>query len=180
MKTIKKYAPFAFAVLCYSTSVTFAQEIEPVTPAPVEENADVCPAPNVMVRVHGLKDRQGRLRVELYSDKPDEFLASRKILQAEGKFFRRVDAEIGEAETPEVCAPLPAPGRYTMAVLHDRNANGKLNVFSDGFGFPNNPKLGMKKPNADKATFTANEGETTLDVVMNYWSGFGAKPISHK
>lgn len=139
---------------------------------------DECPAPAALVEVRGLKDRAGRIRIEVYSDAPGEFLASRKLLQAAGKFFAREEIDVPVAGEPRICVSLPAAGRYTMAVLHDRNADGKLNVFSDGYGFPGNPKLGLDKPPAAKAMFVVSDVTERLEIIMNYWNGLGASPIS--
>jgi uncharacterized protein (DUF2141 family) len=132
--------------------------------------------PSVLVRVHGFKDREGNVRVELYPATQEDFLASRRKLAAEGKVFKRIDVPTPSEGGARVCVELPDYGSYALSVLHDRNANSKLDPFSDGFGFPNNPKIGMNKPNVEKATFTSF-GKMNLDIVLNYWSGFSAKPL---
>ena len=143
--------------------------------------AEACGAgtegPAVLVHVTGFKDRAGNLRVELYPAVEGEFLAPRARLQVEGKIFQRIDVPMPQSGDAEVCVPVPATGPYAMAVLHDRNASGKLDAFNDGFGFPNNPRLGYGKPDAAEATFTAGAGVTRLDIVLNYWNGLAARPL---
>lgn len=134
--------------------------------------------PAVLVRVHGFKDRSGNVRVELYPATKEDFLASRRKLEAEGKVFKRFDVPTPADGDARLCVELPDYGSYALSILHDRNASGKLDPFSDGFGFPNNPKLGMSKPDVEKATFTAF-GKLNLDIVLNYWSGFSAKPLKN-
>lgn len=126
----------------------------------------------VLLHVQGFKDRRGNLRVELFSDREDEFLTSRKKLIAEGALFRRVDVKMPEAGGAAlVCLRLPRPGHYALVVLHDRNANGKFNFSADGVGFPNNPKLGLSKPDVEKCAFHARPGVTELPIVLNYSRG---------
>jgi len=130
-----------------------------------------------VVHVSGFKDRTGNLRVELYPATEEDFLAPGRLLREQGKIFQRIDIPTPPEGDAVVCVALPAEGLYAIAVLHDRNASGKLDPFSDGFGFPNNPRLGFSKPSVGKVSFTAAAGETRIDVVLNYWNGLAAKPV---
>ncbi len=143
-----------------------------------EACAHTASGPSVLVRVYGFKDRSGNVRVELYPATPEDFLASRTKLTAEGKVFKRIDVPTPAEGDAHICVELPEFGSYALSVLHDRNASGKLDPFSDGFGFPNNPTLGMSKPDVEEATFIAF-GKMNLDIVLNYWSGFSAKPLNN-
>lgn len=133
--------------------------------------------PRALVRVAGFKDYAGQLRVELYPATAEDFLAPGRKLVADGKIFRRIDVPtpVGPAE---ICLPLPELGSYAIAVLHDRDADGRLNPFSDGFGFPNNPRLGYKKPKVESVTIEAAADETLIPVILNYWNGFSARPLA--
>ena len=66
-----------------------------------------------------------------------------------------------------MCVALPGPGRYAVGVLHDRNGDGKLNPFRDGFGVSNNPRLGLSKPNVAKVGFDAGVGVTSLVIKVS-------------
>lgn len=129
-------------------------------------DAAVCAGggPAALVRVHGFKDRAGNLRVQLYTDREADFLEK-------GRKLRRVELPVTAAEPMHVCVALPSPGRYTLAVLHDRDANGKLSLSSDGVGFSNNPRLGLGKPDVTRVTFAATAGVTRLSVILNYRQG---------
>lgn len=158
-----------------------APEQESEAPASISTHVATCPqdyhGPSVLVRVSGFKDRDGQLRVELYPDDPEDFLAPGRALLAAGKVFQRIDIPTPQTGDAEVCVVVPTPGTYAMAILHDRNANGKLNPFSDGYGFPNNPRLGYGKPDVKDVAFPVGETQTTIEVVLNYWTGFSARPI---
>jgi len=65
-----------------------------------------------------------------------------------------------------------------MAVLHDRDMNGRLSVSKDGVGFSGNPKLGLSKPDYEDAMFVARDGVTVVDVILNYRQGLlTVKPL---
>lgn len=127
--------------------------------------------PAVLVLVTGLKDRQGRLKAELYPANDDDFLADDNLLIMAGKTFRRIEAPVPPSGPVQLCIRIPAPGQYALTVLHDRDSNRKFGLSTDGVGFSANPKLGLSKPKAATATFTAGAGLTTQTVRMNYRRG---------
>lgn len=128
------------------------------------------PGPAALVRVYGFKDREGQLRVQLYGGNPDTFLDK-------GTKLKRIELQVAPAGDMEVCVALPHPGEFAIAVLHDRNSNGKMNPTSDGVGFSRNPKLGLSKPDQRGAAFVARGGVQTFDVVLNYLHGLSVRPV---
>jgi uncharacterized protein (DUF2141 family) len=125
-------------------------------------------AQEVMVRVDGIKDDNGNLRIQLYDDKPDHFLAKG------WKLYRRDVAIVGDSM--EICVPVPKPGVYALVVIHDENKNGKFDVFSEGFGFSNNPKIRFSTPDLEDVAFKVDPGITTIDIDMKYIFGSRSKP----
>lgn len=118
-------------------------------------------AARVLVDVSGIASSEGTLRVQIYNDNPDDFLVS-------GKKVTRVDVPTIEGEQM-VCVTFPAAGTYSMAVMHDKNANGKADIFTEGFGFSNNPKLAFGPPDHEDTLFTVGEGVKTMDVALTYY-----------
>jgi uncharacterized protein (DUF2141 family) len=153
-----------------------------VANAPVKPNASlgkaaaVCrpnePGPALLITAQGLKDHAGLLRAELYPDNDVDFLQDDSILVNQGKTFRRVDFPLYPSSTTTICMRVPAPGRYAMSLLHDRDYNQKFGLFSDGIGFSGNPKLTRSKPTAASAMVIAGAGVTRISVTMNYLHGF--------
>ena len=133
--------------------------------------------PAVLLHIDGFKDRKGHVRAELYPPTQADFVAPGSRLRAEGKTFRRIDVPTPESGEASICVQLPGPGTYAMAVMHDRDADSHLDVFSDGFGFPNNPRVGFAIPDVAKVAFTVTTGVTSFEVLLNYWTGFSAHPI---
>lgn len=128
-------------------------------------NSDVCVVEDgeavVAVTVENLQTLEGNLRAQIYSSDPDEFLEK-------GKKLVRVDIPVETLDSPVICVPLPSNGTYALVVLHDKNANGKADFFTEGFGFSNNPKLALAPPDAEEVMFTAEVGLNTQTVDMSY------------
>ena len=65
-----------------------------------------------------------------------------------------------------------AQGNYAVALIHDENANGKLDtalmIPREGFGFSNNPAIGFGPPKFAAARFAVGSGETTQSIKMKY------------
>lgn len=133
--------------------------------------------PAFLVQVNGLKDRSGKLKLEVYPANDRDFLADDNVLIAAGKTFRRVEVDVPNSGTPVLCVRLPGPGRYGVMLLHDRDSNRRFGWRVDGVGFASNPRLGLGKPKAAKASASAGSAPTRIDIVMNYQRGLGMRPL---
>ncbi|WP_229953782.1 DUF2141 domain-containing protein [Parasphingorhabdus litoris] len=64
------------------------------------------------------------------------------------------------------------PGTYAVALVHDENANGKMDLRlflpREGFGFSRNPKIGMGPPKFKSAQFTIGADNVNYAVKMKY------------
>jgi uncharacterized protein (DUF2141 family) len=64
------------------------------------------------------------------------------------------------------------PGTYALALMHDENANQKLDVRlfvpKEGFAFSRNPIVRFSPPKFDAAAFTVGTGESVQRVTMRY------------
>lgn len=132
--------------------------------------------PSFLLDIVGLKDREGRLKAEIYPANDQDFLQDDNILIAQGKVFRRVEVPIGQGSVQngndaQICVRVPGPGRYAVSVLHDRDGNRKFGLSVDGVGFGGNPKLGMGKPKAASATLVVGHGPARARIIMNYRRG---------
>ncbi|HEX8057155.1 MAG TPA: DUF2141 domain-containing protein [Novosphingobium sp.] len=134
--------------------------------------------PALLVEIDGLKDRRGRIKLELYPANDDDFLQDDNLLVSAGKTFRRVEAPVPASGAVELCIRAPSPGTYALSVLHDRDSNRRFSLSIDGIGFGGNPKLGWSKPKAAAASVRVGPSPTPLRVVMNYRRGlFAFGPI---
>jgi uncharacterized protein (DUF2141 family) len=135
--------------------------------------------PAFLVDVMGLKDRAGRLKLELYPADDADFLADDNVLIVAGKPFARVEVPTPPEGPVELCIRAPREGRYALSLLHDRNADRKFQLSIDGIGFSNNPKLGWSKPAADRVAIEVGETPRRIEIVMNYRHGLGLRPERH-
>jgi len=133
--------------------------------------------PSFLVNVEGLKDRSGKLKLEVYPANDADFLEDDNILISAGKTFRRVEQPVPASGSVRLCVRLPSAGSYAVSLLHDRDANRKFSWRVDGIGFAGNPKLGWSKPHASDARALARSGPTPIEIVMNYRRGLGMRPI---
>jgi len=128
------------------------------------------------VDVVGLKDRAGRLKLELYPANNQDFLADDNILIMAGKPFSRVEVATPQDGPVQLCIRAPHAGRYALSLLHDRNSDRKFQLSSDGIGFSNNPKLGWSKPDAGRVAVDVGDAPRRISIVMNYRHGLGMRP----
>jgi len=135
--------------------------------------------PAFLINLAGLKDRQGRVKVELYPNDDHDFLQDDNKLVAAGKTFRRVEMDVPQSGPVVLCIRAPAAGTYTLSLLHDRDSNRKFSLSTDGIGFPTDPKLGWSKPKASSAVATTGSGPTRITVTMQYRKGlFSFGPLN--
>ncbi|MGD8326849.1 MAG: DUF2141 domain-containing protein [Sphingomonadales bacterium] len=121
--------------------------------------------PAIKLKVQEFKDGKGNVRVQLYNDNPDEFLEK-------GTKLLRIEVAVPEDGGPvDVCVPLEKEGTYALFLLHDRNENGKADVFSEGFGISNNPKMKLRRPRHDEAAFEISNEILDMDINMQYFGG---------
>lgn len=138
------------------------------------------PGPAILVDIVGLKDRTGRLRLELYPANDADFLADDNILLAAGKTFARVDVATPASGAVQLCMRAPGPGRFSLSMLHDRDGNHRFEPMNDGIGFAGNPRLGWGKPRAADAAVQVSGAATRITVIANYRHGLRMRPEAQR
>jgi uncharacterized protein (DUF2141 family) len=118
----------------------------------------------VTVRVTDLSNTRGMLRFGVF-DQPKGFPRER----AAALLWLSLPAD---AAHPTFHVDLP-PGRYAGVVLHDENANEKLDtnffgVPTEGHGVTNNPKPRRRPPRYDEAEFELKLDGATLSISVQY------------
>lgn len=134
----------------------------------------------VRVNVTGLKDRTGRLKLELYPATQEDYLKDDHDLKREGKLFQRsyMDTPKGSGAVA-LCIKAPRPGRYALFLTHDRDGQNKFNFWKDGAGFPSNRKMGRARPKVSDGVLNVGAGTTTLTIKVQYLRGLsGFSPSS--
>ena len=143
---------------------------DPREASPNDPTCRIGGKPAVQVRVNGLKNGSGKIRVQAYGPGPRNYLKK-------GAWAGRVDVPLSGRRSLDVCLPLPAAGTYSVAVRHDANANKKSD-WNDGGGFSRNPKLGLtSKPSFAETAIRVGNGPARISVVLNYRRGLTVGPI---
>jgi uncharacterized protein (DUF2141 family) len=146
--------------------------------ATVKATVDTCAtgnAPAMLVRVIGLKDRSGRVRIRTFGGDPSTYFDKTKALQ-------RLEIPTPASGPIDICMRVPAPGVYAVDVRHDVNSNGKSDT-KDGAGASGNPKMSLfdmifkRKPSPSVVAVRVGNGVVAVPVVMKYVQGGSLKPI---
>jgi uncharacterized protein (DUF2141 family) len=131
------------------------------------------PGAQIHVSVVGLKDRTGRLKLELYPANDGDFLKDDRDLRKEGKVFRRVWAQTPQAGAVNLCILAPGPGRWAVLLTHDRDGKNKFNFWQDGAGFISTEHLGRSRPSVNQAIINVGPGGTNVTIRLQYLRGLG-------
>jgi uncharacterized protein (DUF2141 family) len=131
----------------------------------LERCAASAKGPAVLIDVRGFAAATGTVRVQSYP-------ATRAAWLAKGEWLSRIDVPVRASNgAMRVCMPVPEPGKYGIAVRHDRDGNGKTDFSRDGGGFSNNPSVSifnLGKPGVEKAAFYAGPGVTKITINLKY------------
>lgn len=120
------------------------------------------PVASLEVQVTGLRSAKGVLQLCLTPDAgafPD---------CGKGAGIKRTVS----AASPHIRFEGLAPGSYAVAIIHDANANAKLDTMlgipKEGFGFSRNPAIGFGPPRFAAAQFAVGPGGEVQQIRMRY------------
>ena len=115
------------------------------------------------VSVNGLRNKKGNILVCL--------TASSKAFPDCSKDAKALKRTVKASTAGSISFADVAPGTYALSLVHDENANGKLDtsmaIPKEGFGFSRNPKIMFGPPKFKAAAF-AVAGAGTQTVKMKY------------
>ena len=144
----------------------------PASGAIVGADAAVCAAgkPALLVRVNGLKQPTGTLKLSVYGNNPSVYLKKQGRL-------RRVKVPVSSRGPIDVCVAVPRSGRYAVAVHHDLNANGNKDRH-DGGGYSNNPRVSLTnmRPAFARTAVSVGQAPAKVDVRLLYVRGLSVGP----
>lgn len=163
---IRAAAALLISVAAFAPSAALAQD-------PVDGSCASGPGPRLYVKVDGLKDRSGRLKLELYPANEDDFLKDDRDLKKEGKPFRRIWSQTPASGPVTLCIRAPSAGQWAVLFTHDRDGKNKFNFWQDGAGFPSNQRLGRSRPKVRQALVNVPAGGGTISVRAQYLKGLG-------
>ncbi len=153
---------FACGVLAVSTpSLAYAGQVIANDMSQCQSGA----GPAVLIEIRGFRTCEGVIRVQSYRATKGEWLEKGRWLNRIEKQVRPVDGVM------RFCMPVPAPGKYGIAVRHDTTGNGKTDIWKDGGGFSNNPKanvFNLGKPPVDKVAISVGQHPTSIAIRLQY------------
>lgn len=124
------------------------------------------PCPGIHVTILDIRNSTGTVACALFESPegfPGDFLRSAtNIMMLKIKDSRaRCDFE-----------DIP-PGRYALAVIHDENMNGRLDmnrlgIPTEGYGFSNDARAFLGAPSFDAASFAYDGRNAALTISLNY------------
>ena len=140
----------------------------------VGSDAAVCAAgkPALLVRVNGLKQASGTLKLSVYGSNPSVYLKKQGRL-------RRIKVPVRSRGPIDVCVAVPRSGRYAVAVHHDLNSNGDKDRH-DGGGYSNNPRVSITNLRPPFAQTAVSVGKSPAKVAVRllYVRGLSVGPAT--
>jgi len=132
--------------------------------APAVSQAAPAATASINISVSGLRSQKGDVLVCL-SANPKYFPDCRKDTKA-----RKI--QVSAADASKIRIDAVPQGTYAIALVHDENANGKMDLRlflpREGFGFSRNPKIGMGPPKFKSAQFAIGVDDVNHAVKMKY------------
>ena len=140
----------------------------------VGSDAAVCAAgkPALLVRVNGLKQATGTLKLSVYGNNPSVYLKKQGRL-------RRIKVPVRSRGPIDVCVAVPKSGRYAVAVHHDLNSNGDKDRH-DGGGYSNNPRVSITnlRPAFAQTAVSVGKSPARVAVRLLYVRGLSVGPAN--
>ncbi len=154
---------FSVKVIILLTAIA-GQSKQSSPPSTVTEKA-VTATCSLSVHVNGFRNQKGIIGCAVFN-------SSNGWPENDGKAYTRAALPI-KGKRATINFPHVPPGRYAIAVLHDENANHRLdrNIFripKEGFGFANNSKIGLSAPSWADASVQVSCPNTQVDIHLVY------------
>ena len=127
--------------------------------------AATCDGPALLVKVSGLKNRIGEVRVRAFGGDPKTYFDKRHVSES----IYKVPPAAGPVE---YCLAV-RPGIYAVDVRQDVNGDTKTSAV-DGVGISGNPQLSMldiifkRRPPNDVVQVRVGQGVTVVPVTVRY------------
>ncbi|MDX1580071.1 MAG: DUF2141 domain-containing protein [Alphaproteobacteria bacterium] len=115
---------------------------------------------DIRVVLQNVRSNDGNIRISLYNSNPNEWLAK-------GAKLIRFDVP-AQKGVMEICLPVPYHGDFAFGLYHDENADTDMAFFKEGYGFSNNVKVFLSKPDHEEVEFYAGEGRTEQEIFLRY------------
>jgi uncharacterized protein (DUF2141 family) len=119
---------------------------------------------SILLTVRNVKNDRGTITVDLHGDDPERWK------KKGGKLARlRFPAAAGETQ---VCVPVDGPGRYALAVYHDRDGDGKfdktwIGLPDEPYGLSNDAPARLGNPRYEDVSFEVSGPQAPVFTTLN-------------
>ncbi len=171
---MRKFVLFVLAAACTVPSLKMsAKEISVHAQSPASAPSDAASSSStgcdLIIHVDGLRNTHGKVSTIVFNS-PSGWPESKEKSQRHG-WSDIVMTPTGPVSTMD-WKGLP-PGDYAVAAIHDENENHKLdrNFFgfpTEGFGFANNPSVGLSAPSYQKSVVHLACPSTEIKIHIQY------------
>jgi len=149
-----------------ATLILLAGQFHSVWGAGQEASADSAPGCTLRIHVDGLRNSNGVVGSVIFKS-PDGWPEDPK------KAFRRGPTPIPDGRREATVVWNLPPGNYAVAAIHDENRNAKLDrnfigIPREGFGFANNPHVGLSAPPFHAAVVHVQCPSTETAIHLQY------------
>lgn len=130
----------------------------------VADEADAASGVAVDITLSGLRNAKGQVLVCL-ATKPKSFPDCSKDSGAQKKSVPAVNGSVVRFSGVK-------PGTYAIAIVHDENANEKMDLSlflpKEGWGLSRNPKTRMGKPKFESSAFLVGDAYLVFPITVKY------------
>jgi len=117
------------------------------------------------IDITNVRSKNGVIRLSMYTS-PDQY-PYKPFKTYEVKKDSMLNGSI------HTCIKDLGPGQYGLCMLDDENRSGQmennlLGIPLEGFGFANNPKPFLKRPDYDRVVFRINPGTNHIQLITRY------------
>jgi uncharacterized protein (DUF2141 family) len=163
---MKKLLFLPLIILGLSLSVVSCKKDEPNGEEP-EVVDSLLLNTKILIEVEGFENLDGNLAIAIYNNS--------ETFNSETEFYREAAFTVSADDMSVVIDSMDA-GTYAISILHDEDESGDMEmggflnlIPQEGFGFSNNPVIGLSEPSFSDCKFEIEEGQSvSVPITLIY------------
>jgi len=121
----------------------------------------------ILLEIEGFESLEGNLAIAIYNNS--------ETFNSETEFYREAAFTVSADDMSVVIDSMDA-GTYAISILHDEDESGDMEmggflnlIPQEGFGFSNNPVIGLSEPSFSDCKFAIDEGQAvSVPITLIY------------
>ena len=121
----------------------------------------------ILLEIEGFESLEGNLAIAIYNNS--------ETFNSETEFYREAAFTVSADDMSVVIDSMDA-GTYAISILHDEDESGDMEmggflnlIPQEGFGFSNNPVIGLSEPSFSDCKFEIEEGQSvSVPITLIY------------